>query len=97
MQRAYKEGEKKWTWRCSLHTGGAEVSMSSRTLQLRATAEEVAVFDNLKNAKTPRPTVEGYTELSQYVGQAVAKVLQGQATSKDALDEAASKSTDALS
>jgi multiple sugar transport system substrate-binding protein len=54
-------------------------------------------FDNLKNAKTPRPTVEGYTELSQYVGQAVAKVLQGQASSKDALDEAASKSSDALS
>jgi multiple sugar transport system substrate-binding protein len=54
-------------------------------------------FDNLQNAKTPRPTVEGYTELSQYVGQAIAKVLQGQASSKDALDEAASKSTDALS
>ena len=55
-----------------------------------------AFFDNLKNAKTARPTIEGYTELSKYVGQAVAKVLQGQATSKDALDEAASKSTDAL-
>ena len=54
-------------------------------------------FDNLQNAKTPRPTIEGYTELSQYVGQAIAKVLQGQATSKEALDEAASKSTDALS
>ena len=53
-------------------------------------------FDNLKNAKTPRPTIEGYTELSKYVGEAVAKVLQGQADSQSALDEAASKANGAL-
>lgn len=54
-------------------------------------------FDNLQNAKTPRPTVEGYTEMSKYVGEAISKVLQGQADSKSALDGAAAKSADALS
>jgi multiple sugar transport system substrate-binding protein len=54
-------------------------------------------FDNLQNAKTPRPTIEGYTELSKYVGEAIAKVLQGQSDSKTALDDAAAKSADALS
>ncbi len=53
-------------------------------------------FDNLKNVKQPRPTVPGYTEMSKYVGQAISKVLQGAAASKDALDQAASQSADAL-
>ena len=53
-------------------------------------------FDNLKNVKQPRPTVPGYTEMSKFVGQAISKVLQGAATSKDALDQAASQSADAL-
>jgi multiple sugar transport system substrate-binding protein len=53
-------------------------------------------FDNLANAKQPRPTVTGYVEMSRYVGEAIAKVLQGAASSKDALDEAARKSTTAL-
>ncbi len=53
-------------------------------------------FNNLKNAKTPRPTVEGYTEMSKYVGEAIAAVLQGQGNPKDALDAAAAKSADAL-
>ena len=54
-------------------------------------------FDNLQNAKTPRPTVEGYTEMSKYVGEAISKVLQGQSDSRSALDDAAAKSADALS
>ncbi len=54
-------------------------------------------FANLKNAKTARPTIEGYTELSKYVGEAISQALQGEKDSKTALDEAAAKSTDALS
>jgi multiple sugar transport system substrate-binding protein len=53
-------------------------------------------FDNLANAKKARPTVAGYEELSRNVGDAIAKVLQGAATSKEALDEAAKKSADAV-
>jgi len=55
-----------------------------------------AFVDNLANAKQPRPTIPGYVELSKYVGEAVSKVLQGAASSKDALNEAAQKSADAL-
>jgi multiple sugar transport system substrate-binding protein len=54
-------------------------------------------FANLANARTPRPTVEGYTEMSKYVGEAISEVLQGSAQPKEALDAAAAKSTDALS
>jgi multiple sugar transport system substrate-binding protein len=53
-------------------------------------------FDNLGNAKQARPTVAGYVEMSRYVGEAIAKVLQGTASAKDALDEAARKSASAL-
>jgi len=51
---------------------------------------------NFANAKQPRPTVAGYDEMSQNVGKAIAAVLQGQGTAKDALDQAAAKSADAL-
>jgi multiple sugar transport system substrate-binding protein len=53
-------------------------------------------FDNLANAKQPRPTVTGYVEMSRYVGEAISKVLQGAAGTKEALDEAAQKSKPAL-
>jgi multiple sugar transport system substrate-binding protein len=53
-------------------------------------------FDNLANAKQARPTVAGYEEMSRNVGDAIAKVLQGQGTPKDALDAAAKKSAGAL-
>jgi multiple sugar transport system substrate-binding protein len=53
-------------------------------------------FDNLANCKQARPTVSGYVEMSRHVGDAIAKVLQGSAKSKEALDEAAKKSTAAL-
>ena len=39
-------------------------------------------FDNLANAKQARPTVAGYVELSRYVGDAIAKVLQGAAAAE---------------
>ncbi|GAB2605329.1 ABC transporter substrate-binding protein [Paractinoplanes abujensis] len=53
-------------------------------------------FDNLTNAKQARPTVPGYEVLSRNVGDAIASVLQGRATAKDALDAAAKKSADAV-
>ncbi|MFI7541909.1 ABC transporter substrate-binding protein [Actinoplanes sp. NPDC049599] len=53
-------------------------------------------FDNLANAKQARPTVAGYEVMSRAVGDGIAKVLQGAATPKEALDEAARKSADAL-
>jgi multiple sugar transport system substrate-binding protein len=53
-------------------------------------------FDNLANAKQARPTVAGYEEMSRAVGDGISKVLQGAATPKEALDEAAKKSADAL-
>ena len=53
-------------------------------------------FDNLANAKQARPTVEAYPELSRYVGQAIAEVLQGASTPKAALDKAAQQSAVAL-
>ena len=53
-------------------------------------------FDNLANAKQARPTVPGYEVMSRNVGDAIAAVLQGAAAPKEALDEAARKSADAL-
>ncbi|MCY1143116.1 ABC transporter substrate-binding protein [Actinoplanes sp. Pm04-4] len=53
-------------------------------------------FDNLANAKQARPTVPGYEVLSRNVGDAIASVLQGKTSSKDALDAAAKKSADAV-
>jgi multiple sugar transport system substrate-binding protein len=53
-------------------------------------------FDNLANAKQARPTVPGYEVMSRNVGDGIAKVLQGAATPKEALDEAARKSAGAL-
>ena len=53
-------------------------------------------FDNLANAKQARPTVAGYEEASRHVGDAIAKVLQGAARPKGALDAAAKESAGAL-
>jgi multiple sugar transport system substrate-binding protein len=55
-----------------------------------------AFVANLANAKQPRPTVAGYDQMSQALGAEVAKVLQGQESSKDALDKAAAAAADAL-
>ena len=54
-------------------------------------------FDNLANATTPRPTVEGYTAMSRTVGIAISGVLQGVAEPQEALDEAAEQSVVDLS
>jgi multiple sugar transport system substrate-binding protein len=53
-------------------------------------------FDNLANAKQARPTVEAYPELSGYVGQAIAAVLQNADTPQHALDKAAQQAAVAL-
>ncbi|MET7424776.1 ABC transporter substrate-binding protein [Dactylosporangium sp. NPDC005555] len=53
-------------------------------------------FDNLVNAKQARPTLAGYEEMSRNVGDAIAKVLQGAAKPKEALDDAAKKSVGVL-
>jgi len=53
-------------------------------------------FENLANAKQARPTLAGYEEMSRNVGDAIAKVLQGAAKPKEALDQAAQKSVGAL-
>jgi multiple sugar transport system substrate-binding protein len=56
----------------------------------------VKFFDNLANAKQARPTIEAYPEVSRYVGQAIAAVLQGAAKPKEALDKAAQQAAVAL-
>ena len=53
-------------------------------------------FENLSNAKQARPTIEAYPELSTDVGQAIAAVLQGADSPKDALDKAAQQAAVAL-
>ena len=53
-------------------------------------------LDKLANAKQARPTVPGYEVLSRNVGDAIASVLQGRETAKEALDAAAKKSADAV-
>jgi multiple sugar transport system substrate-binding protein len=52
---------------------------------------------NLANAKQARPTIKAYPEVSRYVGEAVAKVMQGQGTAQQALTDAAKRADQALS
>jgi multiple sugar transport system substrate-binding protein len=51
---------------------------------------------NAANAKQARPTVAGYNGLSEAIGDAISKVLQGQGTPESALKTAAAKATIAL-
>lgn len=51
---------------------------------------------NSANATIPRPTVPGYVNLSEAIGTAISRVLQGEAEPEDALAEAAEKATAAL-
>lgn len=52
---------------------------------------------NSENAINSRPTVSGYVGLSEAIGSAISKVLQGQGDPKEALEQAAEKANDALS
>ena len=85
-------------------------NLANGNLPLRSTEEDTQAFkaysaqypgaqafvDNLANAKQARPTVEAYPEISRYVGQAIAAVLQGADTPQHALDQAAQQSAIAL-
>lgn len=51
---------------------------------------------NAVNAKQARPTVAGYNGLSEAIGDAISRVLQGQGTPSAALKAAATKATAAL-
>ncbi|WP_425953389.1 ABC transporter substrate-binding protein [Xylanimonas sp. McL0601] len=51
---------------------------------------------NSANAKTARPTATGYVGLSEAIGKAISKVLQGQADPADALAEAQKAADTAL-
>jgi multiple sugar transport system substrate-binding protein len=52
---------------------------------------------NNENAIKSRPTVAGYVGLSEAIGSAISKVLQGQGDPKEALEGAAQKADEALS
>ncbi len=52
---------------------------------------------NNENAIKSRPTVAGYVGLSEAIGSAISKVLQGQGTPQEALEDAATKADEALS
>jgi len=89
--------------RWNLANGNLPLRASEQgTAEFSAYVEEYApgaqkFFDNLANAKQPRPTVTGYVEMSRYVGEAISEVLQGAKETKAALDEAAQRSEPALS
>ncbi len=51
---------------------------------------------NNANAINSRPTVSGYVGLSEAIGSAISNVLQGQGSSKEALEKAAKKADEAL-
>ncbi len=51
---------------------------------------------NNENAIKSRPTVSGYVGLSEAIGSAISKVLQGQGEPREALEDAAQKADDAL-
>jgi len=51
---------------------------------------------NSANATIPRPTVPGYVNLSEAIGTAISRVLQGQAEPEEALKSAADDATAAL-
>ncbi|MDQ0727004.1 ABC transporter substrate-binding protein [Microbacterium sp. W4I20] len=52
--------------------------------------------ENNENAVNARPTVSGYVGLSEAIGGAISKVLQGQGTAEEALKDAAEKADQAL-
>ena len=52
--------------------------------------------ENSENATIPRPTVEGYVNLSEAIGSAISQVLQGQGEPAEALGKAADEATAAL-
>jgi multiple sugar transport system substrate-binding protein len=71
------------------------------TPEFRAQVEALPGLDimaaNNENAINSRPTVAGYVGLSEAIGSAISRVLQGDGDPRDALEEAAKKADEALS
>jgi multiple sugar transport system substrate-binding protein len=69
--------------------------------EFQAQVEELPGIDimaaNSENAVHSRPTVAGYVGLSEAIGSAISKVLQGQGTPQEALEEAAQQADESLS
>lgn len=87
-----------------------KLNVAMGNLPLRSSEKTSAIFkkqdktypglmvmeNNAVNAKQARPTVPGYTGLSEAVGKAISQVLQGQGTPARALSAAAKSADDAL-
>lgn len=78
--------------------------LRSSEIQSQAFLDQVAAFPGLdimaangENAKQARPTVPGYVGLSEAIGSAISRVLQGEGTPEEALKDAVKKSNEALS
>ncbi|SDK30249.1 ABC transporter substrate-binding protein [Nonomuraea jiangxiensis] len=91
------EGDAKWNLvQGNLPLRASEKSLPAYEEYVKTYPGAEKLVANLDNAKQARPTVSGYPEMSRYVGEAIAKALQGAATPQAALDEAATKSRQAL-
>ncbi|GAA3675161.1 ABC transporter substrate-binding protein [Nonomuraea antimicrobica] len=91
------EGDAQWNLRQgNLPLRASETSLPEYKKYIDEYPGADKLVANLANAKQARPTVSGYVELSRFVGEGIAKALQGAATPKQALDEAAAKSATAL-
>lgn len=87
-----------------------KLNVAMGNLPLRSSEKTSAIFkkqdaaypgllvmeNNAVNAKQARPTVPGYTGLSEAVGKAISQVMQGQGTPAQALATAAKAADDAL-
>ena len=88
----------------------AKFNLAQGNLPLRASEQALPAYAEFKkdypgvdvmvanfvNATQARPTVAGYVGLSQAIGEAISKVMQGAAGTKEALDAAAKKADAAL-
>lgn len=87
--------------RCNVAIGNLPLRSSEMTSA--AFAQQVKEYPGLDvmaansaNAKQPRPTVPGYVGLSEAIGTAISRVLQGQGDPATALATAATKADEAL-
>ncbi len=64
--------------------------------QVKALPGLDVMAENNDNAENARPTVAGYVGLSEAIGSAISKVLQGEGTPEEALKAAAEKADQAL-
>jgi multiple sugar transport system substrate-binding protein len=88
----------------------AKFNLAQGNLPLRASEQALPAYAEFKkdypgvdvmvanfvNATQARPTVAGYVGLSEAIGEAISKVMQGAAGAKEALDAAAKKADAAL-